>query len=199
MNRPQVFRARTAAEGTAIRATAEALRRGSLAVIPTETVYGLAGDPRVPGVLDRMFAAKGRDRAKPIPFLAASLEAVTACGAELNELEEKLARRFWPGPLTLVLGVGGGTEGFRVPDHAVALALLRETGGVLRATSANLSGEPPALTAAAALEALGSAVDVALDGGPVAGGIPSTVVKVENGKIRILRAGALSEAELVGL
>ncbi|MDI6774593.1 MAG: L-threonylcarbamoyladenylate synthase [Verrucomicrobiota bacterium] len=196
MNRPLVFQARTAADRAAIQAAAEALRRGALAVIPTDTVYGLAGDPRAPGVLDRLFEAKGRDRNKPIPFLVAGLDAVAACGAELNGIEQRLARRFWPGPLTLVLNVGSWTEGFRVPNHEVALALLREVGGSLRATSANLSGEPPALTADDARRALGAAVDAILDGGPVQGGAPSTVVKVEQGTIRILRSGAISEAEL---
>jgi L-threonylcarbamoyladenylate synthase len=196
MKHPQVLTASSAADTSAIRAAAEALRRGALAVIPTETVYGLAGDARVPGVLERMFGAKGRDRNKPIPFLVSGIDAVLAGGARLGDLEMSLARRFWPGPLTLVLDVGGGTEGFRVPDHPVALALLRAVGGVLRATSANLSGEPPALTAGEGLRALGDSVDVVLDGGPVPGGTPSTVVKVESGRVCVLRSGAIPEAEL---
>ena len=196
MSQQRVFTARSIADRDAIDATADALRRGGLAVIPTETVYGLAGDPKAAGVLERMFEAKGRDRNKPIPFLAADLDAVLSAGATLTEIEARLARRFWPGPLTLVLKVAGGSEGFRVPDHPVTLALLRAAGGLLRATSANLSGEPPALTAEDALQALGGAVDVVLDSGPVTGGVPSTVVRVEGGTIRILRPGAIPEAEL---
>lgn len=174
-----------------IREAASALRDGALAIIPTETVYGLAGDPRVAGVMEKMFEAKGRDRGKPIPCLAADVAAVEAAGAVLGEPERRLARLFWPGPLTMVLRAGSGTEGFRVPDHAVTLALLREVGGILRATSANRSGEPPALTAEEAMEALGDSVDVVVDAGRVPGGVASTVVRVEGTELRFLRAGAI--------
>jgi L-threonylcarbamoyladenylate synthase len=183
----------------AVRAAAAALRAGRLVVLPTDTVYGVAADPRAPGGEERLCAAKGRDRDKPIPLLAADLAAVEAGGALLRGPERRLAGRFWPGPLTLVLDVRGAarrTEGFRVPACGVALALLRAAGGVLRVTSANMSGEPPALTAGAAAAALGAAVDLVLDAGPAPGGIASTVARVEDGRLRILRQGALAPEEL---
>ncbi|MDD3089688.1 MAG: Sua5/YciO/YrdC/YwlC family protein, partial [Candidatus Omnitrophica bacterium] len=107
--------------------------------------------------------------------------------------------RYWPGALTLVLRIGDAWEGFRVPDHPVMLAILKALGGVLRVTSANMSGEAPALTAAAAIAALGSAVDLAVDAGPAPGGVPSTVVKIWPGRYEILREGAVPSAEIAGI
>ncbi len=104
-----------------------------------------------------------------------------------------LARRFWPGALTLVLPVGDGTEGFRVPDHAVTRAVLAASGGLLRITSANRSGAPESRDAAAAVAALGRHVSVVLDAGPAPGGVASTVVAIaSDGALRVLREGALS-------
>lgn len=189
------------------RQAAEALQKGSLVIIPTDTVYGITADPRVPGAVERLYEAKGRDKSKPIPLLAASITEVEKYGAIFGELERRLAERFWPGPLTLVLEVTTGNqnsafgnrhsnEGFRVPDCEITLAVLRETGGILRVTSANRSGEPPALTAEEAIRYLESFVDAVLDAGAVSGGTPSTVVKVENGKIQILRKGAIGSDQL---
>lgn len=173
---------------------AEAVRvlaRGELLILPTETVYGLAADPGVAGCLDRLYAAKERDRGKPIPLLASGLEAVRRASATLPPYAVRLARRYWPGPLTLVLSCGPATEGFRVPDHAVALAVLQACGGLLRVTSANLSGEPSTATAAAAVEALGGRVALALDAGPAALGVESTVVQATGDSPVILRQGAI--------
>lgn len=184
----------------AIRLTAEALTRGQLTVIPTDTVYGLAADARHPSAVRRLFEVKGRDPNKPIPLLAASLEDVEARGALLDRTERRLAQTFWPGPLTLVLRVNhtgwAEREGFRAPADETAMELIRMAGGPLRVTSANSSGSAPALTAMEAEHALGSSVDVVLDAGPAPGGIPSTVVQVAQGKIDILREGALSRKQL---
>jgi L-threonylcarbamoyladenylate synthase len=160
-------------------------------------VYGVAADPSVPGAEERLRRAKGRDARKPIPLLAADAADVERFGGVFGRLGRRMARAFWPGAVTLVLPVRrrGGTarsdEGFRVPDHALCRRLLREVGGVLRVTSANRSGRPPALTAAAARRALGKAVDAVLDAGPAPGGVPSSVVRVEGGRIRLLREGAV--------
>jgi L-threonylcarbamoyladenylate synthase len=117
-------------------------------------------------------------------------------------VERRLAAAFWPGGLTLVLRVRGGkrrAEGFRVPDHAVCRRLLRLAGGVLRVSSANLSGRPPALTAAEAVLALGGAADAVVDAGPSPGGVASSVVRVgPGGRIRLLREGAVSAGRLRG-
>jgi protein-tyrosine phosphatase len=168
-----------------------ALRRGALVVLPTDTVYGVAADPAAPGALERIYEAKSRDRGKPVPFLVPDAAAVTRAGAVMGWRARRLARRYWPGPLTLVLPTGGGFEGFRVPDHPVTLAVLRAIGGALRVTSANLSGQPAARDAAAAAAALTGHVDLVLDAGPAPLGLESTVVQEDGDTLRILRQGAL--------
>lgn len=182
----------------AIRRAAELLRAGELVIVPTETVYGVAARADSPDALAKLYAAKGRADAKRIALFAAGLESVRAAGAQVDEIAVRLAAAFWPGPLTLVLANGaGGWDGFRVPDHPVALAWLRELAGVVPAvTSANRSGEPPALTAADAWAALAPHVALALDAGPVAVGAASTVVKIAAGEIEILRLGPVGRADL---
>ena len=190
--RPQVIKVKPGKRAQeAVNAAIEILRSGGLILLPTETVYGVAADPRVPGAEERLYEAKSRDRGKPIPLMASSLEAVERAGAVLSPEARRLARRFWPGPLTIVLPCGSGTEGFRVPNHALALAVLNAAGGLLRVTSANRSGEPSARTVEAALAALGSRVAVALDDGPALFGLESTVVDATRDKLVILRQGAL--------
>ncbi len=176
------------ADRVAARAAAM-LEAGALVVLPTETVYGLAADARRPDALARIYGAKGRDAGKPVALLAATVEAVEHYGAVLSPVARRLAAQFWPGALTLVLPCGDGVEGFRVPDHALARDIVRRCGGVLRVTSANLSGDPPALTAADALQALGAAVELVLDAGRVTGTAASTVVRVEGDRVELLRRG----------
>lgn len=173
---------------------ASVLQSGNLIILPTETVYGVAG---LPGSEERLYAAKERDRGKPIPLMAADVDAVKRHGAQLSAKARRLAGRYWPGPLTLVVLCGGKTEGFRVPDHAVALAVVKAVGGLLRVTSANLSGDPAAKTVEAALAALGDHVALALDAGPSPLGVESTVVDVTADEFRILRQGALPEEAIM--
>ena len=151
-----------------------------------------------PDALAKLYAAKGRAEAKRIAFFAAGLAAVRATGVQVDEIAERLAAAFWPGPLTLVLpNAAGGWDGFRCPDHPVAQAWLRELGAVVPAvTSANRSGQPPALTAPAAWAALAPHVALALDAGPVAVGAASTVVKIAAGGIEILRPGPVGRDDL---
>jgi L-threonylcarbamoyladenylate synthase len=173
------------------------LAEGGLVVIPTDTVYGVAALPRVPGAVEAVFEAKGRPEDKPLPVLGASLADLTAVAIFSDRARR--AARHWPGPLTLVLprapgfdvDLGGdGSEGVavRVPASAVALSLLRLS-GPLAVTSANLSGRPPATTVDEARAVLGARVRVFLDEG-VCAGRPSTVVSLLDGP-RLLRAGAL--------
>jgi tRNA threonylcarbamoyl adenosine modification protein (Sua5/YciO/YrdC/YwlC family) len=190
-------------DADAIREASEALARGEVVVVPTETVYGVAVHPGAPGALDRLYALKTRDANKPVALLAAGLDDVTRHGAVLGSTALRLAQRFWPGPLTMVLDVGGADgappasrEGFRVPGHEALCALLAAT-GCLRVTSANRSGRPPAHTVAEALAALGEGVGLVLDGG-VCDGTPSTVVRVEGDDVSVLREGALPAAEILG-
>ena len=176
----------------------QALARGGLILLPTETVYGLAGDLTLPGVLEKIYRAKGRPEQKPIPLLVGSWREAEAFGAQMGARARALAEKFWPGPLTMVLRTPEGFKGFRVPDDPVALAVLQRAGKALGVTSANRSGEPPAVTAAAAMEVLGDWVELALDAGPSRGGVPSTVVRVEEEQLEILRPGAIPASALGG-
>ena len=172
---------------------AQILLRGGVVILPTDTVYGVACHPKFPEALDRIRAMKHRDAAKPFQLLAASTEAVWNDGALKTAEAERLASH-WPGALTLVLPTEDGrTEGYRVPDTPLLAELLNACGGLLRCTSVNLSGEPPARDATEAAAALGEAVDLLLDGGPAKLGVASTVARLTpEGTLSILRQGALT-------
>jgi len=192
-----VLRAATRSDGDVVRRVADVISRGGLAVIPTDTVYGLAvraGDDKA---LRRIYDVKGREEGKPVPLLAAGLESVEAAGFILGRAERCMADAFWPGALTMVLaGARGGSEGLRVPDMDLVRELLQACGGVLRVTSANRSGEPPALESAEAIRLFGSKVDIVLDAGKVTGGVASTVVRVRGETVQVLRQGAIPSARL---
>ncbi len=171
---------------------AEVLKRGGVVIVPTDTVYGVACHPDFPEALDRIRAMKGRDAEKPFQLLAASVEAVRADGALWTDDEVRLVTH-WPGALTLVLPTSKGhAEGYRVPDEPLLKELLLLCGGLLRCTSVNLSGEPPAKDAEEAAQNLGASVDLLLDGGPAKLGISSTVAQLSpEGTLTILRQGSI--------
>ncbi len=171
---------------------AEILRSGGVVILPTDTVYGVACHPDFPVALERIRAMKGRDADKPFQLLAASVETVWADGALRTPASERLAAH-WPGALTLVLPTSKGrTEGYRVPDEPLLQKLLALCGGMLRCTSVNLSGEPPAKDAEEAARNLGAAVDLLLDGGPAKLGISSTVAQLSpDGTLSLLRQGSV--------
>jgi L-threonylcarbamoyladenylate synthase len=173
------------------------LRAGGLVVIPTDTVYGLAADISLPAAMDKLFEAKGRPKEKPIAMLAADPTQIAAFGAAWPEAARKLARRYWPGALTLVLASPHGRLGFRIPAHNATLALLRMAGTVLAVTSANASGAPAARTADEAVKALGPYIELALDAGPSPGGVASTVVRIDDDQIEILREGAIAKIDIL--
>lgn len=174
------------------------MRSGHLVIIPTDTVYGLAADRHNANAVQMLHRVKGRPADKPIPMLASDRKHIEKLKACFGEKGSALAAHFWPGPLTLVLPVeNGGWEGFRIPKHAVALAIIEAAGGLLRVTSANLSGHRPPLTAAAALKELGKSVKLVIDAGPAPGGVPSTVVKITDEKVTILRPGAISREAIL--
>ncbi len=180
-----------------VRRAADLVRAGELAIVPTETVYGVAARADAPAALAKLYAAKDRDESKRIALLAPGLDAVRAAGARVDAVAERLAAAFWPGPLTLVLPTATGNwEGFRVPAHPIALAWLRELALLPAVTSANRSGQPAAKTAAAAWADLAPHVAVALDAGPCAAGAASTVVQVLAGDVQILRHGPIGRAAL---
>lgn len=177
----------------------ELLREGELVAFPTDTVYGIGcriGDAEA---LARLFAAKGRPPEKAVPWLVGSLGDVTGLGFLGGEQAVRLADQFWPGALTLVLPSidGSATQAFRVPDHAVTLALLRRA-GPLAVSSANRSGEPETLDADdVAIAFAGSDEPAAtVDGGRVPGGVASSVVDLAGPRPRLVREGALPRAEI---
>jgi L-threonylcarbamoyladenylate synthase len=193
------------ADADALAAAVAALDRGEIVVIPTDTVYGLAARPDVTGATDRVFEAKRRPRDLTLPVLAPELLQAEAV-ARFDERARRLAERFWPGALTLVLPRGeassrwnlGGdrqTVGVRIPAHDVALALLWTT-GPLATTSANPSGHPTPPDCEGVRAALGDAVAVYLCAGMLTP-VPSTIVDLSGAEPRIMRAGAVpSEAVL---
>ncbi|MBP5319505.1 MAG: threonylcarbamoyl-AMP synthase [Kiritimatiellae bacterium] len=170
------------------------LDAGGVVVLPTDTVYGIGAKPDCPGAMRRIRQIKGRPADKPIALLAADREAVEAFGATLPPAALRLAEAFWPGALTLVLPCGEREEGFRVPDLDLTRQLLKACGGVLRVTSANLSGQMPARSAVEALRDVGLEADLVIDGGISPGGVASTVVRVApDNTLTILREGAIPE------
>ena len=177
---------------------------GGLIVYPTDTVYGLGCDPFNTLAVKRLIDAKGQ-RKKPLPILASDIEHVKTV-AKVTETAEKLARKFWPGPLTIVLKkkpqlpeivtFGRDTVGVRVPNHPVALELLRQGNGLLIGTSANISGKKSAVTAEDAAKQLGDKVDLILDGGRATLGKGSTVVNLADRRFRVERIGPISLKEI---
>lgn len=193
----------------AVARAASVLRKGGLVAFPTDTLYALGADASNPLAIERLFAAKGRSRKAPIPLLVADLMMAIQLVGELPDAAVRLAKRYWPGPLTLVLwaprGIctlltaGTGRIGLRVPDAAVALALIRHFGSPVTGTSANRSGGKDPLDAHEVLRQLGDRVDLVLDEGPVAGGSPSTVVDVTISPPVIVRQGPVRQEEILSL
>jgi L-threonylcarbamoyladenylate synthase len=191
----------------AIDAAVAALKGGAVIGIPTETVYGVCTLPRHESVA-ALIAAKHRSNDKGIQLLVDSLDQVRVL-AVVTPAAEQLAQRFWPGGLTIVLEqrpdvdvsplLGGGrpTLGIRLPDHDVPRALARRLGPIA-ASSANVSGEPDATTAAVVAKTLGGSLALIVDDGPVRGGTPSTVVDCSDAAAppRILREGAIPAADI---
>ena len=172
----------------ALEEASSVLNSGGVVVIPTDTVYGLAAHPAFPDAVERLYAIKGRETGKKIALLAADAAAICASGIRLPEKASALAAEHWPGALTMVLG----DEGFRVPDHVWTRRLLAKCGGVLRVTSANISGGRPATDAPQALADVGLSADLVVDDGASPGGVASTVVRVDgNGDMEVLRKGAV--------
>jgi L-threonylcarbamoyladenylate synthase len=190
-----------APEAHAIREAVDVLKRGGIVAYPTDTLYGLAVDPRNGEAVDRLFAVKGRDQATAIPLIAGSIDQAEQF-AVLTDLDRKLAAAFWPGPLTIVVAPRAGlaprlfgglaTIAIRVPDHPCARALASAYDACVTSTSANRSGQPPAQTADEVAAALGGAIDLLLDGGATVGGAPSTIVEIGAEGPTLVRAGAIA-------
>ncbi len=188
-----------------VRRAAEVLRQGGLVCFPTETVYGLGANALDAAAVARIFEAKGRPANNPLIVHAADRGRAKELVAAWPESADRLAERFWPGPLTLVLPraevvpdvvtAGGPTVAVRVPGHPVARELLAVSGVPVAAPSANRSARLSPTTAAHVLRDLDGRVDLILDGGPTPGGIESTVLDL-SGPPRLLRPGLIEAAAL---
>ncbi len=193
----------------------EALAEGQLVIFPTETVYGVAASALNEEAVRRLLEAKGRRQHHPLTLAIKSAEDAFDYVPGITPLGQRLARRCWPGPVTLVLDdqhpdsatrqlppavrdvvVPAGTVGLRVPAHPVILSVLRLSAGPLALTSANLSGGADALTASQAMESLGEKVALILDDGQCKFAQPSSVVRVFGNRWELLRAGVLNESTL---
>lgn len=188
-----------------LRAAAAAVSDGKLVILPTDTVYGVGADPFNAGAIEALLAAKGRGRNKPSAVLIAKPETVDGLAMSVPSYARHLMEKFWPGGLTLIfraqpslmwdLGDTNGTVGLRIPDDAIARALLEKT-GPLAVSSANQTGQPTATTITEAGFAFGPAVEAYLDGGERTGGTPSTIIDCTKPDPVMLREGALS-AEMI--
>jgi tRNA threonylcarbamoyl adenosine modification protein (Sua5/YciO/YrdC/YwlC family) len=182
------------------------IRRGEVIAIPTDTVYGLAADPFNLAAVQKVFSAKGRPGAAPLLLLIDSLELATRCASSLPPLFGLLAKKFWPGPLTLVVpassqlpaAVTGGTSmvGLRLPDAAVPLALVRAVGGPITGTSANVSGRGDCRSAKEVEHSLGSRLSLILDGGESRVTQTSTVLRIDGEQWGMIREGAIAAGEI---
>jgi protein-tyrosine phosphatase len=205
----------SAEAGAVVRRAVRALAEGKLVVFPTETVYGLAASALVPEAVERLRSCKGRPEDKPLALALPGPAAALDWLPDLGPMGRRLARRCWPGPVTIVSGEGvgrglvsrlpesvrqrvcpTGTLGLRVPAHRAVHQVLHDLPGPLVLTSANRSGAAEATTAEEVLQAVGSAVDLVVDGGPTQYGQPSTVVRVEGSRWDVLREGVVPRADI---
>ena len=202
---------------TGTRLARSAIGRGELAVIPTDTVYGVAADAFQPEAVARLLKAKGRGRQSPPPVLIPGIPTLDALAETVPDEVRALVEAFWPGGLTVILparsslawdlGETRGTVALRMPSHPIALEILSET-GPLAVSSANLTGEPAAMTAAEAEAMLGESVAVYLEAGPSGTGyesgpgtgstiVDATGLLLPEGKLRIVRNGVISDEAII--
>ena len=191
-------------EPRAVERARSALSKGELVAIPTDTVYGLAANVWDGRAVSRLYAVKGRDEIKAVPVLLAGWHSIQEVADQPSSGVRRLADRFWPGPLTLVVRrlstvptevSSGDSIGVRVPNHPFALKLL--AAGPLAVTSANLSSRPSTRTAQAVLEELAGRIALVIDGGETPGGVPSTVLDCTVNPPRLLREGPISLREIL--
>ncbi len=183
-----------------------ALKAGDLVAFPTETVYGLGADASNGEAVAKIFTAKGRPAGHPLIVHIAGSEGLSRFGRDVSGDAFRLADAFWPGPLTIIVGRGDGvadevtggrsTVGLRVPDHPLALALLKGFDGGVAGPSANRFGAVSPTTARHVLDDLGHRIDVVLDGGPARVGVESTIVEATDDGVRLLRPGGISVVEI---
>jgi L-threonylcarbamoyladenylate synthase len=202
----RVFVDPDAPQRDAIQEAATWILDGGLVSIPTDTLYGLAADPFSRDAVARVFAVKGRAAGQALPLIAADAGQVAAHLGALPAAGQRLADKFWPGPLTLIITApstlaadvtgGTGTVGVRVPANLIARSICAEAGRPITATSANLSGEPATADPEVVERTLGDRLDLLIDAGTTRGGAPSTMVDVTGAEPRLVRAGAIAWDEI---
>jgi L-threonylcarbamoyladenylate synthase len=198
----RVFVDPEAPQRDALQEAAKWIRMGGLVALPTDTLYGLAADPFRADAVARVLTVKGRPEGRALPLIAADADQIAAHLSPLSPVAQRLAAKFWPGPLTLLIpapaalarDVTGdtGRVAVRVPAHDVARAICRAADRPITATSANRSGQPATADPAEVERALGEDIDLLIDTGPTRGGAPSTIVDVTGAAPRLVRAGAVS-------
>jgi L-threonylcarbamoyladenylate synthase len=190
----------------AIEEAAKWILDGGIVAIPTDTLYGLAVNPFSADAVARVFAAKGRDAERALPLIDADAEQAATLLGRLSDVGQRLAERYWPGPLTLLVAAppalapdvhgGTGKVGVRVPHDAVARAICRQAGTPVTATSANVSGQRATADPADVERTLGTRIDLLIDTGPTPGGAPSTIVDTTVTPPALVRAGAIEWNEI---
>lgn len=189
-----------------LRYAAGLLARGEIVGMPTETVYGLAADAENPRAVEKIFAAKGRPQDNPLIVHIADISQLDEYAHSIPDIAYRLAEKFWPGPLTMVLpkkeiipdvtSAGLNTVGIRMPCHEAARSLIRYSGKALAAPSANISGSPSPTEAAHVMTDMSGRIPAIVDGGSCPVGVESTVISFEGNAVRILRPGFVSAEEL---
>ena len=189
-----------------LRFPAEIIKNGGIVVFPTETVYGIGTNGLDKEAVERLYKIKERPLNKPISLLVSDFEMVEKVVKDISEIEYKIMKEFFPGPLTIILNKkdivpeivtsGGITVGIRMPDEETTRKLIKYAGVPIAAPSANISGKPSKIDVQDIIKEFGDKVDYYIDGGKSKIGIGSTIVKVEKNAIKILREGSISKEEI---
>ena len=183
-----------------IQLAADVIRIGAIVAFPTETVYGLAADLKNKAAIDRLYKIKNRPKSKPFTIHISNPKTIEICGCIITRQAKILIKRFWPGPLTLLLKTKSGKKlGFRMPDNRIALELIERSKAIIVAPSANLSGHRPPVCAKDVLTDLDGKIDLLIDGGRSKVGIESTIVDLTGSMPKILREGAIKALEILDL
>lgn len=185
------------------------LRKGNLVAMPTDTFYGLAVDPVNLSAVEQIYQLKTRQKHKPLSLLISSLSQAYALARDSDHMLDRLADKFWPGPLTIIVRAGSklplrvtahtGNVAIRVPDAAIPRAVVERFGLPITATSANLQGQSECTHAAAVRDQIGDRIPLIIDGGPTGRSQPTTIVDLSlgNGRWEVLREGAIPTHEVV--